>query len=74
VELSTQLTIELFEGGARAPFSSIVRHDLVQLFLDSEGSSGGSDFVGMILAAMPNFGSTSRTSLMLATKRLCASI
>jgi predicted ester cyclase len=34
---------------------SIVRHDLVQLFPDSQGVSGGSDFVGMILAAMPDF-------------------
>jgi predicted ester cyclase len=34
---------------------SIVRHDLVQLFPDSQGTSGGSDFVGMIVAAMPDF-------------------
>ena len=34
---------------------SIVRHDLVQLFPDSQGTSGGSDFVEMILAAMPDF-------------------
>lgn len=34
---------------------SFVRHDLVQLFPDSEGSRGGSDFVGMILGAMPDF-------------------
>jgi predicted ester cyclase len=34
---------------------SFVRHDLVQLFPDSEGSRGGSDFVGMILEAMPDF-------------------
>jgi|GEM_PF-3180236 len=34
---------------------SIVRHDLVELFPDSQGTSGGSDFVGMILAAMPDF-------------------
>lgn len=33
----------------------IVRHDLVELFPDSQGASGGSDFVGMILAAMPDF-------------------
>ena len=33
---------------------SIVRHDLVQLFPDSQGTSGGSDFVGMIIAAMPD--------------------
>jgi predicted ester cyclase len=33
----------------------IVRHDLVQLFPDSEGSTGGSDFVGMIVRAMPDF-------------------
>src|ERR1700751_2850395 len=32
----------------------IVRHGLVQLFPDSEGSRGGSDFVGMILRAMPD--------------------
>src|SRR5712671_4616640 len=34
---------------------SIVRHDLVQLFRDSEGSRGGSNFVGMIVRAMPDF-------------------
>jgi predicted ester cyclase len=34
---------------------SIVRHDLVELFPDSQGTSGGSDFVGMIVAAMPDF-------------------
>ena len=34
---------------------SIVRHDLVQLFPDSQGASGGSDFVGMMVAAMPDF-------------------
>jgi C-1 hydroxylase len=34
---------------------SIVRHDLVQLFPDSTGTSGGSDFVEMIIAAMPDF-------------------
>jgi len=34
---------------------SLVRHDLVQLFPDSKGTSEGSDFVGMILAAMPDF-------------------
>jgi predicted ester cyclase len=34
---------------------SIVRHDLVQLFPDSQGASGGSDFVGIIVAAMPDF-------------------
>jgi predicted ester cyclase len=34
---------------------SIVRHDLVQLFPDSLGTSGGSDFVEMVLAAMPDF-------------------
>jgi C-1 hydroxylase len=34
---------------------SIVRHDLVQLFPDSRGTSGGSDFVRMIVAAMPDF-------------------
>jgi predicted ester cyclase len=33
---------------------SIVRHDLVQLFPDSQGTSGGSDFVAMIIAAMPD--------------------
>ena len=33
----------------------IVRHDLVQLFPESQGTSGGSDFVGMMLAAMPDF-------------------
>jgi C-1 hydroxylase len=34
---------------------SIVRHDLVQLFPDSMGTSGGSDFVGMVVAAIPDF-------------------
>ena len=34
---------------------SIVRHDLVQLFPDSQGTSRGSDFVGMIVAAIPDF-------------------
>lgn len=34
---------------------SFVRHDLVQLFHDSQGPVGASDFVGMILAAMPDF-------------------
>jgi predicted ester cyclase len=34
---------------------SIVRHDLVRLFPDSQGASGGSDFVAMMLAAMPDF-------------------
>jgi predicted ester cyclase len=34
---------------------SIVRHDLVQLFPDSMGTIGGSDFVGMMFAAMPDF-------------------
>lgn len=33
----------------------IVRHDLVQLFPDSKGARDGSDFVEMILAAMPDF-------------------
>jgi predicted ester cyclase len=34
---------------------SFVRHDLVQLFPDSHGPTGGSDFLGMILDAMPDF-------------------
>jgi predicted ester cyclase len=34
---------------------SIVRHDLVQLFPDSQGARGGFDFVGMMVAAMPDF-------------------
>jgi predicted ester cyclase len=34
---------------------TIVRHDLVQLFPDSEGSRSGADFVGTIVAAMPDF-------------------
>jgi predicted ester cyclase len=34
---------------------SIVRHDLVQLFPDSHGASSGSDLVGTILAALPDF-------------------
>ena len=33
----------------------VVRHDLVQLFPDSDGSEGGSDSVAMIVAAMPDF-------------------
>jgi C-1 hydroxylase len=33
---------------------SIVRHDLVQLFPDSEGPSGGTDFVQMLVDAIPN--------------------
>jgi predicted ester cyclase len=33
---------------------SIVRHDLVQLFPDSQGAGAGSDFVGMIVASMPD--------------------
>jgi predicted ester cyclase len=32
-----------------------VRHDLVQVFRDSAGPIGASDFVGMIVAAMPDF-------------------
>jgi predicted ester cyclase len=32
----------------------MVRHDLVQLFADSKGSSGGADFVRMISGAMPD--------------------
>jgi predicted ester cyclase len=34
---------------------SVVRHDLVRLFPDSEGPTGGSDFVKMIAEAMPDF-------------------
>jgi len=34
---------------------STVRHDLVQLFPDSEGATDASDFVGRIVAAMPDF-------------------
>jgi predicted ester cyclase len=34
---------------------SVVRHDLVQLFPDSEGRIGGADFVQTIVAAMPDF-------------------
>jgi predicted ester cyclase len=33
----------------------MVRHDLVQLFPDSKGSTDGSDLVGMVVAAMPDF-------------------
>jgi len=33
---------------------SIVRHDLVQLFPDSQGPSGGSDFVEMLVASIPD--------------------
>ena len=34
---------------------SFVRHDLVELFSDSHGSRGASDFVSMIISAMPDF-------------------
>jgi predicted ester cyclase len=34
---------------------SLVRHDLVRLFPDSEGPAAGSDFVKMITGAMPDF-------------------
>ena len=34
---------------------SIVRHDLVQLFPDSQGSRGGADFASMVVGAMPDF-------------------
>lgn len=34
---------------------SIVRHDLVQMFPDSKGMSGGADFVELIIAAIPDF-------------------
>jgi C-1 hydroxylase len=34
---------------------SIVRHDLVQVFPDSKGMSGGADFVELIIAAIPDF-------------------
>jgi predicted ester cyclase len=40
-------------AGLLAP--SVVRHDLVELFSDSHGSEGASDFVTMITAAMPDF-------------------
>jgi predicted ester cyclase len=52
---------------------SIVRHDLAQLFPDSEGTKDGSDFVEMIVAAMPDlrldvediFGSGDRVAVRL---------
>lgn len=34
---------------------SIVRHDLVQLFPDSQGTGEGTELVGTIVAAMPDF-------------------
>ena len=34
---------------------SFVRHDLAQLFSDSHGPGGASDFVSMIISAMPDF-------------------
>ena len=34
---------------------SFVRHDLAQLFRDSHGPGGASDFVSMIISAMPDF-------------------
>jgi predicted ester cyclase len=34
---------------------SFVRHDLVELFSDSHGPAGASDFVSMIISAMPDF-------------------
>lgn len=41
-------TTELFEP-------SFVRHDLAGVFADSHGPAGVSDFVGTIVAAMPDF-------------------
>jgi predicted ester cyclase len=51
----------------------IVRHDLAQLFPDSKGTRDGSDFVEMIVAAMPDlrldvediFGSGDRVAVRL---------
>jgi len=34
---------------------SFIRHDLAQVFSDSHGLSGTSDFVSMIISAMPDF-------------------
>ncbi len=34
---------------------SFIRHDLVELFRDSRGSADASDFVFMIISAMPGF-------------------
>ena len=34
---------------------SFVRHDLAELFGDSQGPAGASDFVSMIISAMPDF-------------------
>jgi len=34
---------------------AFVRHDLARLFSDSHGPGGASDFVSMIIAAMPDF-------------------
>jgi C-1 hydroxylase len=34
---------------------SFVRHDLAQLFRDNHGPGGASDFVSMIISAMPDF-------------------
>jgi predicted ester cyclase len=52
---------------------SIVRHDLAQLFPDSKGTRDGSDFVEMLVAAMPDlrldvediFGSGDRVAVRL---------
>ena len=56
MERSTQSTIELCE---HKPRNSWIRPSCAmtscQLFPDSKGPAGGSDFVGMIVAAMPDF-------------------
>jgi C-1 hydroxylase len=61
VEMAVRMVIDAINNrtlGARAEElldPSIVRHDLVQLFPDSHGMSRGSDLVGMIVAALPDF-------------------
>jgi predicted ester cyclase len=41
--------------GAELLDPSFVRHDLAELFRDSHGPAGASDFVSMIISAMPDF-------------------
>ena len=43
------------ERAAELLAPSFVRHDLAQLFRDSHGPGGASDFVSMIISAMPDF-------------------
>lgn len=45
----------LRDQAAEIVHPSFVRHDLVQLFPDSQGAAGAADFLAMVLAAMPDF-------------------